>query len=103
MFEKNIYFMWFTYIFFRALLVLKAPPAPQVRKEREEPEENLELPVHWDHQERESVFIFTVNCWKSDFFLSRINIKMWFSIQGAPGNRGFPGQDGLAGAKVGPG
>lgn len=48
--------------FFRALLVLKAPLAPQVRKEREEPEENLELPVHWDHQERESVFIFTVNC-----------------------------------------
>lgn len=25
------------------------------------------------------------------------------SSQGAPGNRGFPGQDGLAGAKVGPG
>lgn len=24
------------------------------------------------------------------------------SFQGAPGNRGFPGQDGLAGAKVGP-
>lgn len=24
------------------------------------------------------------------------------SLQGAPGNRGFPGQDGLAGAKVGP-
>lgn len=24
------------------------------------------------------------------------------SSQGAPGNRGFPGQDGLAGAKVGP-
>lgn len=23
------------------------------------------------------------------------------SFQGAPGNRGFPGQDGLAGAKVG--
>lgn len=23
------------------------------------------------------------------------------SLQGAPGNRGFPGQDGLAGAKVG--
>lgn len=32
-------------------------------------------------------------------FLS--NVPLSDSSQGAPGNRGFPGQDGLAGAKVG--
>lgn len=37
----------------RALLVLKVPLALLVKKEREEPEESLELPDHLDLQERE--------------------------------------------------
>lgn len=35
------------------------------------------------------------------FYVQSHQIYLCDSLQGAPGNRGFPGQDGLAGAKVG--
>lgn len=35
------------------------------------------------------------------FYVQSNQIYLCDSLQGAPGNRGFPGQDGLAGAKVG--
>lgn len=79
-------------------LVHKVPLALQVKKEREALEENLELLDHSDLQERECV----IHLFKSDNadHIQCTLTESHLCLQGAPGNRGFPGQDGLAGAKV---
>lgn len=74
-----------------------------MKKEREVLEESLELLDQSDLQEREyETRMARSDCMNCSQTIKLQSVYVCNSFQGAPGNRGFPGQDGLAGAKVGP-